>query len=735
MPLRVRFKQTGQVGSIPDDKFDPALFEQVEAPAAQAPVGISVDSAVQPPTPPVPQKTMLNKIGDLAMGAGTVFSDAAARLGDGVGAAAASVATQGQTNQIQDQYRETSQRYTDKSIELAKSGREAEAMQLRTLAQETLDKANTESDARLAQSDKGMEDVIKGGVGTAAMFVPGGKAGAGAIPLASRVASTTLAGAGAGYGSSQKDDELSSTIGGGIVGAGAGLAGELYGVVAGKLSARKAANMPKPGSELNETVINPQVKASPFYLSNKEKLMETASVAGIKPGDPPKIGLKKMEDAFIKSDGQIKGLLAQAPPLGQETVLDTLIKNLDNTDFTPGDATYEKLLKTQLSKVEKLGTEIPPSEIYQMKSDIGDTLSPVFKKLEKGNPLTKSEEVRVSMYYALKDSLDTVSTQVGELNGFQHDIFTLSEGLVESLESSKNLKFKLPMGGDIPLPITSQRVRATGQSMRNGAGTLLNNTGMGIDTALSAGGTIGRNTATTMVASALNNPSETPDDSINQPGQGDESQTNQSDVPNQNQDIHDQSISQESSTYTGFTVAQLVDARKKAYADGNGEAVRELEDLYKDEVSYQKTQASGAGKGLTTSAAGQLGELESSYKMADTLPALVEKYQGKMGPLAGGVNAMNPYDTDAQTFQSQMKLTAQVIGKALEGGVLRKEDEAKYEKILPQIGDTPDVARKKIGNVKALLKQKYSTMKTNYEGASPDSLNTGMGVDSALQQY
>ena len=48
----------------------------------------------------------------------------------------------------------------------------------------------------------------------------------------------------------------------------------------------------------------------------------------------------------------------------------------------------------------------------------------------------------------------------------------------------------------------------------------------------------------------------------------------------------------------------------------------------------------------------------------------------------------------------------QVIGKALEGGVLRKEDEAKYAKILPTIGDPADVVATKLDGLERAIKQR-----------------------------
>jgi hypothetical protein len=73
------------------------------------------------------------------------------------------------------------------------------------------------------------------------------------------------------------------------------------------------------------------------------------------------------------------------------------------------------------------------------------------------------------------------------------------------------------------------------------------------------------------------------------------------------------------------------------------------------------------------------------------------------------LSALNPYDTSAQSFQQYVNTYKQVIGKGLEGGVLRKEDEIKYQKIIPKVGDTPEVLRNKSQQLKGLLVDKYNT--------------------------
>lgn len=62
--------------------------------------------------------------------------------------------------------------------------------------------------------------------------------------------------------------------------------------------------------------------------------------------------------------------------------------------------------------------------------------------------------------------------------------------------------------------------------------------------------------------------------------------------------------------------------------------------------------------------------------------------------------------TEAKQRQGVIDRVKQVIGKALEGGVLRKEDEIKYAKILPTIGDPEDVVDTKLKGLDAAIRDK-----------------------------
>lgn len=83
----------------------------------------------------------------------------------------------------------------------------------------------------------------------------------------------------------------------------------------------------------------------------------------------------------------------------------------------------------------------------------------------------------------------------------------------------------------------------------------------------------------------------------------------------------------------------------------------------------------------------------------------------KMGAmLPNVVTELTGIGADAKSKQATIDRVKQVIGKTLEGGVLRKEDEAKYEKILPTIGDPPSVVRAKLEGLDAAIRDKRQNL-------------------------
>lgn len=142
-----------------------------------------------------------------------------------------------------------------------------------------------------------------------------------------------------------------------------------------------------------------------------------------------------------------------------------------------------------------------------------------------------------------------------------------------------------------------------------------------------------------------------------------------------------------------------------------------------------KAPAVGGGgekkRGVTAGDTNKIAEYNSSLADLDILEKTIGP--GATGTIAQ-IGASMPnvitntfgWGADAKSRQATIDLVKQVIGKALEGGVLRKEDEIKYAKILPTIGDSEAVVRSKIAGLRAAIQQKREEHFSALEDAGYD---------------
>lgn len=129
----------------------------------------------------------------------------------------------------------------------------------------------------------------------------------------------------------------------------------------------------------------------------------------------------------------------------------------------------------------------------------------------------------------------------------------------------------------------------------------------------------------------------------------------------------------------------------------------------------ESAKVSSKPKMLTAGAISTLSEGRQIPLVTKGLSDLITSKSRLFGPIKGFFEKNNPYDQEAQVAQASLNRAAQVIGKFMEGGVLRKEDEAKYANILPKLTDTPEVAKKKLEDVVQLLKDKSNQYITDYD--------------------
>lgn len=115
-------------------------------------------------------------------------------------------------------------------------------------------------------------------------------------------------------------------------------------------------------------------------------------------------------------------------------------------------------------------------------------------------------------------------------------------------------------------------------------------------------------------------------------------------------------------------------------------------------------RGNAGGKAMPAGKATELAEYDSGISVMEEVKGVLENSRQLFDPIKGTMGAMNPYNTSAQMADATLRRASQVVGKALEGGMLRKEDEIKYRKMLPNLTDTPEVAEYKLNNILNMLK-------------------------------
>jgi hypothetical protein len=137
------------------------------------------------------------------------------------------------------------------------------------------------------------------------------------------------------------------------------------------------------------------------------------------------------------------------------------------------------------------------------------------------------------------------------------------------------------------------------------------------------------------------------------------------------------------------------------------------------------------GRPVTSGDAGRIAELDTALDEANTLAGKLtgNKATGvsaKVGTMVPDVvTEFTGWGADAKAKEGTINLVKQIIGKGLEGGVLRKEDETKYAKILPTISDSQEVVAAKIDGLWATLQQKRQNQLDSLSDAGYDTSKFG----------
>ncbi|KKK72160.1 hypothetical protein LCGC14_2906660, partial [marine sediment metagenome] len=131
-----------------------------------------------------------------------------------------------------------------------------------------------------------------------------------------------------------------------------------------------------------------------------------------------------------------------------------------------------------------------------------------------------------------------------------------------------------------------------------------------------------------------------------------------------------------------------------------------------------------------------IGGSQPTLELSDTAIKNVTDLQGSISDIVGiresiqksdvvgpisGLQALSPFSVKGKILQAEVDRVRQTVGKALEDGVLRKEDEEKYKKILPILTDPKEVAISKTVQLEKKLKEdleRYIELQRQFGGGA-----------------
>lgn len=433
---------------------------------------------------------------------------------------------------------------------------------------------------------------------------------------------------------------------------------------------------------------------------NATKRLATVQQYGIGGG---RRGLQKGAEVLSNLENELQPILKKTkiPVKNVSGVLDNVAK-YSEAEVT--DPLMKRVLASQNKALQNAAKDgvISGDELRTIRSKLGNG---IFQGAETG-----SKDLKKEIYRAYGDLIGEKAPKARSILTQQHDILGLEKGLAKRAEGAR-----IPLLGGA---LTKSPVAGQARDL-------------GLDFAANVTGKVGKVTGNPVIKtgvqqalarSFLKPGFETPQDQ-NVPGQTqlpqdtsqvfanpqsqDEADLNQliSSGVTDPQELFDQlnaptQTDQQPENPLGMSSADLIKQAYDLRVAGDAKGSKDILEFAKVAQQFEQDAAKGKGGGLKLSdtAITKMTDLQNGIQHISELgDQVTNNYQG--GPITGRVRSLNPFDASFKNQQSDIDAVRQLVGKAKEGGVLRKEDEEKYKKILPTLNDPPETVRYKIKQI------------------------------------
>lgn len=218
--------------------------------------------------------------------------------------------------------------------------------------------------------------------------------------------------------------------------------------------------------KVSDSVFNKVVADSPSYAPNVQALKNTAEKYGLMDGTSSQ-GLQIMPQIMNNLGKTIQSKLENVSlPADLSNISNNILKEFEKNSSafnntiefknaqkyildrlysgTGNDTPISQLVDATGKPMVKTGSQTSYANLYQLKSEVANDLSKVFKA--EANPastyqLTPKDEANLALWNGLKNAIDKVSPEVRQLNDDQHNMFDIAKGFVRDANSAKGGSF------------------------------------------------------------------------------------------------------------------------------------------------------------------------------------------------------------------------------------------------------------------------------------------------------
>ena len=555
------------------------------------------------------------------------------------------------------------------------------------------------------------DDEMEGLLGYDRAFKDAAIAGSFMVPgigsgLGGALATGAVSGGLGGFGGSKKGEELGSTLGGAALGGALGGAG--YGITKGLGALANKAKSPNINTKLIKGSAS-KVGMSPTQFKDANtKLLQDMVDNGFDVSSPKNIA-NNLDDFLKQASKTIDDYAALAEGTPNLSGIQKIIN--EESKYLPNSGASKKLASLTNDLVSNKSATY--NDVFKYTQEL-DSLRGGFKKVNTESGVLTAQTIK-SLRNAARD-ITSGNSQLDDALGVVFNALDLKDTVLKNPEITSKIGLSaLLVRGNVNVRPVADAIRKGGTLQSKSQG-LLGKGAEGIS-GLNLGKAVGPLTGAGMMGL----------------GQEEQSPQGMGQDIGQPLGIEDAGMMAINKAFSGVS-EQSGQGQGSSVQDAITKAVQMMPNASESEImSLAKMfmTESGGDTGEMTSGGKQAeGDAESALQILDKLETTMDESKNLIDPIKGTLGMIPYVSPETQNLNSSIMIVRQLVGKFLEKGVLRKEDEEKYAKMLPNVNDVYSVAVQKLRNTReAVADQLEQYRKSGYIGYGGETTDNSISDD------